>query len=679
MDSYGKNSVGQVIQQNHCIWKYAPESLALIDLDEYLNWTPQWGVPIISFPNYWFGCANKTGYTYDNFIYNLTKRAKNGNIYDHRKCIINSNYVDLFCVHVPIKYNCIIKYLSYSTGYLRHYYCISQKNRLCKCTEMCIVNDPCLFLKFDIVIMLGPNDKTNIYKHINAIKNNVIGYNKIYVVSYDPYITIDDCITIDERIFPFTVEDMININPNRRGWYLQQLLKLYAGFVIHGLLNRYLVIDADVFFMKPTTFIDDDGKSLLCTGDEYNDPYFVHMNKMHPSLKKMLPLQSGISHHMMFETQCVKSLFELVETTHTAPFWKTFIKHIDCNNHSGSSEYEMYFNYMLAYHPDKIKIRQLKWCNVDTLDVNNNVYDYVAHHYYMSTCKYVCRYKCETVMIKTNQCQLNHICKHKQRNRHDCKEKYNRFVGCIIGGSGLGNQLFQVFTVLALSIDNGYSAYFTQTKYFNNIFHKLIHKEFKEFKKCTVVKELREGIYNKLDIHGNSIIDGYFQSIRYFNKYSNEIIKFLNFPIPSVTVKYDISLHIRRGDYLLGNCYVILSYDYYINSINYICAHSIIKQPHILIVSENTQDCTEYIKHFKTKISHICTIDVIDHSIQDWEQMLVMSTCNHNIIANSTFSWWSAYINTNPNKIVCYPSQWYNNKVIPTLELFPESWIQIEI
>ena len=62
--------------------------------------------------------------------------------------------------------------------------------------------------------------------------------------------------------------------------------------------------------------------------------------------------------------------------------------------------------------------------------------------------------------------------------------------------------------------------------------------------------------------------------------------------------------------------------------------------------------------------------------MSDWEEMLAMSLCNHNIIANSTFSWWGAYFNSNEDKIVCYPSVWFgpelkNNN---TVDLFPEEW-----
>ena len=67
-----------------------------------------------------------------------------------------------------------------------------------------------------------------------------------------------------------------------------------------------------------------------------------------------------------------------------------------------------------------------------------------------------------------------------------------------------------------------------------------------------------------------------------------------------------------------------------------------------------------------------------DNMLQDWEQMMLMSLCSHNIIANSTFSWWGAYFNTNPTKIVCYPGTWFGPKAgHDTSDLFPEDWIMI--
>lgn len=55
-----------------------------------------------------------------------------------------------------------------------------------------------------------------------------------------------------------------------------------------------------------------------------------------------------------------------------------------------------------------------------------------------------------------------------------------------------------------------------------------------------------------------------------------------------------------------------------------------------------------------------------------------MSLCNHNIIANSTFSWWGAYFNINPEKIVCYPNVWFGSECNnSTQDLFPKNWVKI--
>jgi hypothetical protein len=244
---------------------------------------------------------------------------------------------------------------------------------------------------FDIVIPIGPND-INIYKkQIEYTKKNIIGYRNIFLIIFDARIKVDGCITISETLFPFSKTDVEKYHgPTMRcGWYLQQLFKLYSGIVIPDILDKYLVIDSDTLFLKPTTFIENN-KMLFNISTEYHEPYFVHMYLLHKSLLKQIDYASGICHHMIFQTDCIKQLFELIENEHNDKFCNVFLKLIQpCDyEHSGSSEYEIYFNYMIKYHRDKIDIRILTW---DTLDNIENLSEYEKGNNQYITSHWYCR------------------------------------------------------------------------------------------------------------------------------------------------------------------------------------------------------------------------------------------------------------------------------------------------
>lgn len=213
---------------------------------------------------------------------------------------------------------------------------------------------------FDIVILVGPNDKDIIYKQIEYTKKNIIVYRTIYLICYDPTIIIDGCITINENIFPFSLETVSNIHGklDRNSWYLQQLLKLYALITIPEILERCLVIDSDTVFLKPTIFINNN-KCLYNYGTQYHKPYFEHMLKLDEYLIKVDNTKSGISHHMMFEKTYINKLINKIEEKHNDKFYNVFLKMVTEFTESGASEYEIYFNYMLKNYSDKIEIRQL--------------------------------------------------------------------------------------------------------------------------------------------------------------------------------------------------------------------------------------------------------------------------------------------------------------------------------
>ena len=240
---------------------------------------------------------------------------------------------------------------------------------------------------FDIVIPVGPNDKSVIKQQIKYTKKNIIGYRNIYLICYDPIINIDGCITIDENIFPFNIETVAKYHGklSRNGWYLQQLLKLYAGKIIPDILDVYLVIDSDTFFLKSTTFVENN-KFLYNYGTEYYEPYFHHMEKLDKNLTKIYENKSGICHHMIFEKKYIDELISMIEKNHNELFYNIFLKLVTDKEGSGASEYEIYFNYMLKYNSDKIQIRKLNWKNTNKLELEletNNNLDYISYQWYM--------------------------------------------------------------------------------------------------------------------------------------------------------------------------------------------------------------------------------------------------------------------------------------------------------
>lgn len=239
---------------------------------------------------------------------------------------------------------------------------------------------------FDVVIPLGPNDLQNIEKQIECTKTNVVGFRNIYIVTPIPNFICTNCIIVDESIFPFADQIAVYHGKDKRnGWYLQQLIKLYAGFVIPGILDRYLVIDADTFFLNPTKFINSENQCLYNFGREYHCHYFDHMQRLHPDLTRPYEL-SGICHHMIFETRLIKKLFKLVEKNENKPFWVIFLEKVEpWLRHgfgSGASEYELYFNYVCKFHPDEIEVRELSWENVRKLDFTMEL-DYISYHHFM--------------------------------------------------------------------------------------------------------------------------------------------------------------------------------------------------------------------------------------------------------------------------------------------------------
>jgi hypothetical protein len=152
----------------------------------------------------------------------------------------------------------------------------------------------------------------------------------------------------------------------------------------------------------------------------------------------------------------------------------------------------------------------------------------------------------------------------------------------------------------------------------------------------------------EIEPEDNTVYDGYFQSEKYFDREFTlklfEPSEWLQSKLMPFLAKNTCSIHIRRGDYLANpNTYELLDNDYYLAAIDKV------KADEYLIFSDDLEWC---FRHFNmSEFRYIKNINYVE--------MYLMAMCNHNIIANSSFSWWGAYLNQNPGKKVIAPAKWY--------------------
>ena len=270
----------------------------------------------------------------------------------------------------------------------------------------------------------------------------------------------------------------------------------------------------------------------------------------------------------------------------------------------------------------------------------------------------------------------------------------------IIIKGGLGNQLFQAFALMNYCIENGLNFILpSQMQVWDKYRHPYWDTFFNELK-CYIkpnefinsFEEFDEPCFNYCKIPNfevNKILNGYFQSELYFKNNFENICNILHIREKQYAIKdryvnteNTISLHFRMGDYTNPDHHPIMPDAYYINSLNYIINKTNKENWNIYYSCEKEDDDKVLIRinNIKQYFKNLNFIK-ISNDMEDWEQLLFMSICQNNIIANSTFSWWSAYLNTNNEKIVCYPSVWFgpakNN--LNLKDLHPITWNKINI
>jgi hypothetical protein len=189
---------------------------------------------------------------------------------------------------------------------------------------------------------------------------------------------------------------------------------------------------------------------------------------------------------------------------------------------------------------------------------------------------------------------------------------------------------------------------------------------------------------NVLGAPNNIYLEGYWQSEKYFKDIEETIhhdftLKHDLDPINkeiayNITSSESASLHIRRGDYVsamkINQIYGTCSLDYYHTAAKKL--KGIIPEIHLFVFSDDPEWARE---NLKLEVP----ITFIDHNGQDKDYMdlILMSLCHHHIIANSSFSWWGAWLCQNRDKIVFAPANWFKSAEKDTRDLIPDSWHKI--
>ncbi|MBN8250834.1 alpha-1,2-fucosyltransferase [Priestia flexa] len=216
-------------------------------------------------------------------------------------------------------------------------------------------------------------------------------------------------------------------------------------------------------------------------------------------------------------------------------------------------------------------------------------------------------------------------------------------------------------------------AYFKQSL-FCKIYRKIFKTELRKKTEITFYNSLQDEKYDK-----PVYFDGIWQDPTLAASIEKELKKDFQFSTTNINnlcldMKHQItncnsvSVHVRRGDYLKNKKFgEICNKEYYVNSMNYIKEKY--HNPSFFIFSDDIEWCKENLSFISNDIRYIN----FNNGKNSYLDMYLMSLCNHNIIANSTFSWWGAWLNSNADKQVICPQRWDTTE----RDLSLDSWIKI--
>ena len=216
--------------------------------------------------------------------------------------------------------------------------------------------------------------------------------------------------------------------------------------------------------------------------------------------------------------------------------------------------------------------------------------------------------------------------------------------------------------------------------FINSLFWRL--QNFLPYYRKRHIKEQFSGYEpNIFKIPKTSYLEGFWQSPKYFNNIRNNLLKEITIKYKSINhknyireidlQKISIAVHVRRGDYALpSSAHRLLDETYYSTAINQM-VEELGNDIHFYFFSDDLDFLVEQNYYLeipsKTLVKNTCAE----------EDLMLIKACKHQIISSSTFSWWGAWLNENPNKVVISPKRWFNDEKNENQDLLPDEWIKI--
>ena len=203
------------------------------------------------------------------------------------------------------------------------------------------------------------------------------------------------------------------------------------------------------------------------------------------------------------------------------------------------------------------------------------------------------------------------------------------------------------------------------------------------YKQQTIIEKNQNFDADIAKCKSNCYLKGFWQTEKYFSDIRPILLEDFKFRIQpdhtnseiikKINASNSVSIHLRRGDYVTNkhynNVHFVLDKEYIYTAISYI--KSKIEKPFFFFFSDDL----DYVKANFSNCENTFQVDV--NTKAAYNDMRLMSLCKHNIIANSSFSWWGAWLNSNPDKIVIAPEKWYKTDNIKTDDLIPGTWIKL--